>query len=164
MREDGWMDNLWVFQLFHNLFVEICHRIFCGQGYSLIQFFQGHRVHPLNTLIVFFLSCHMAKNCSTSQHEEVITSFAASCHCITHFVCSRSDRKRVVRFHLVLKGFQTKNCDYKKRCSAVKSRASLIFCCHIAVNSKTRTVKSLEIRGFQMCRITPTQWWREVYL
>ena len=42
-----------------------------------------------------------------------------------------------------------------ERCSAVKSRASWFFCCHIAVNSKTRTVKSLEIRGFQRCRIIP---------
>ena len=38
-----------------------------------------------------------------------------------------------------------------------RKKQSIFFCCHIAVNSKTRTVKSLEIRGFQRCRVTPTR-------
>ena len=58
--------------------------------------------------------------------------------------------------HRLNNQFYTKN--EKMLCR--KKQSILIFCCHNAVNSKTRTVKSLEIRGFQMCRVIPTRWCR----
>ena len=58
--------------------------------------------------------------------------------------------------HRLSNQFYTKN--EKMLCR--KKQSILIFCCHNAVNSKTRTVKSLEIRGFQMCRVIPTRWCR----
>ena len=58
--------------------------------------------------------------------------------------------------HRLNNQFYTKN--EKMLCR--KKQSILIFCCHNAVNSKTRTVKSLQIRGFQMCRVIPTRWCR----